>query len=187
MSTLQLLDAAGRPPLAGDTAWVSRRTSAAQQGVSLPARPASGRGDRRRHAPGRRVRPRLAPAGADRRALAHRPPDRRGDGPDRTRPRLGPRLAPGPPGQGRQAPRGRHGRLGLRPAPALARPPGRNASRNALLRDRRPDARKALDPRRRTQPPAPVWPRPVCAVASPLTSCATRTQSRWPAKVSRSR
>jgi hypothetical protein len=78
----------------------------------------------------------------------------------------------------RAADAGRSGwTTGVRAAPALARPPGRDAGRDAVLRHRRPDARKTLDTVRRSQPapphrcegrrPPPLRPAP----ASPRTCC----------------
>src|SRR5829696_1189830 len=53
------------------------------------------------------------------------------------------------------AARGRHGQLGLRSAPAVARAQARDAGRDAVLRDRWPDAWEALDACSCAQPPAP--------------------------------
>ena len=68
----------------------------------------------------RRRRPRPATARPDRRAVARRAADPRGARARRSRSRSASRFAARPPRQGRPAPRGRHGRLGLGAARALA-------------------------------------------------------------------
>ena len=96
------------------------------------------------------------------------------------------RLAARPPRQGRTAPRGRHGRLGLARAPAVARAPRRTSRRAAVLRHQRGDAAaEPGPPRRHERNSAAPRPRLACAGASRHTSFATPTPSRWRAKESR--
>ena len=89
------------------------------------------------------------PARPDRRALARRFAHPRGARPGRGRPGRAPRVAAGAPRQGRTPPRGRHGRLGLGAARAIAAGARRVARRAAVLRRQRPHARAALGARRR--------------------------------------
>jgi hypothetical protein len=138
-------------PLASHPARLSGLSGAAQQGPALPARPAHGRGGRRRHAPGRRRRPRRPHARLDRAALARRAAHHRGAHRHRARPRAPRRVDARPPRQGRPPPRRCHGPGGL-PPPPLARAPDRDAGRAALVRDRRPHPRAALGERLSPRP-----------------------------------
>ena len=176
-----------RPPsLTGHAAGLPRRPAAAQQGDALPRRPTDDRGDRRRHAARRRRRARPPAARADRRALARRAAHPRGARAHRGRPRRAPRLAAGPPRQGRPPPRGRHGRLGLGTARAVAQGARPAAGRAAVLRRHRTHARTAVVSRRRALGAAPRGSAtPACADASRRISCATPTPSRWRAKACR--
>ena len=176
-----------RPPsLTRHAAGLPCRPAAAQQGDPLPRRPADGRGDRRRHARCRRRRPRPPAARADRRALARRPAHPRGARAHRGRPRRAPRIAARAPRQGRPPPRGRHGRLGLGTARALA-PGARRSCRSdrcsASSTDRRADGRGRPPPRARSCAASPATP--ACADASRRISCATPTPSRWRARACR--
>ena len=78
--------------------------------------------------------------------------DQRSARADRTRSGPPPRCRAGPAREGRQAPRGRHGPLGLGAARPMARAPRQPPRRRAVLRDARPDPRPTLrtgrDPRR---------------------------------------
>ena len=82
-------------------------------------------------------------ASSDRHPVASRAAHPRRARPHRGRPRSATRLAARSPRQGRTAPEGRYGRLGLARAPALAGAPRRTSRRSAVLRhqraDRRPD------------------------------------------------
>ncbi len=99
---------------------LSRRPAAAQQGDALPGRPADGGGGRGRDAPRRRGSSRLARASDDRRLVARRAARPGSASARRARPRPPARFAAGPQRQGRPPPRGRHGRVGLGTATAMA-------------------------------------------------------------------
>jgi hypothetical protein len=176
-----------RPPsLTRHAAGLPCRPAAAQQGDPLPRRPTNRRGDRRRHARRRRRRARATVARADRRALARRPAHPRDARAHRGRPRRAPRIATRPPRQGRPPPRGRHGRLGLGTARAVAAGARPTACRTAVLRRHRAHARSPLGrppPRARSCAASPA--RPACGDASRRTSCAARTRSRWRARACR--
>ena len=176
-----------RPPsLARHAAGLPRRPAAAQQGDPLPGGPTDDRGDRDRHAKRRRRRPRPPSARPDRRALARRPAHPRGARARRGRPRRAPRVAAGTARQGRPPPRGRHGRLGLRTARALARR-ARSSCRSG--RCSASSTAPRADGPGRPPPPAPSCDasraRPACGDASRRINCATRTPSRWPARACR--
>ena len=64
----------------------------------------------------------------------------------RERSRSAPRLAAGPPRQGRAPPRGRHGRLGLGTTPAVDRRKARTARWSAAVRDQRQHPRRRWSP-----------------------------------------
>ena len=176
-----------RPPsLTRHAAGVPCRPAAAQQGDALPRGSADDRGDRHRDAPRRRRRPRPPAARPDRRAVARRPADLRGARARRGRPGRAPRIAAGTARQGRPAPRGRHGRLGVGAARAVAPGARRAAGRAAVLRRQRRHARAAVGGRRRALASCAASPaRPACGDASRRTNCATRTPSRWPARACR--
>ena len=174
------------PPLTGDAAGVPRRSAAAQQGNALPRGSADDPGDRDRDAPRGRRCPRPPAARADRRAVARRPAHLRGARACRGRPGSASRIAAGTTRQGRPAPRGRHGRLGVGTARTVAPGPGRAAG---------PDRCSASSTVRhaggRGQPAPPArncaasLARPGCVGASRRTSSATRMPSRWPARACR--
>jgi hypothetical protein len=185
MSTPQLLDAAGR-----------RRSPATVPGFQA-GRPPRNKGFRYRPDPprveeivavmrqagktdhGPRLRALIVCSGGP-------AADRRGDGTDRARPRPGPRLGPATPGQEQQAPRGRHGRLGLRPTPPLARSRLETPVGTLFC---------VIDGQTRGRPWTSTAARnhlPRIATKAGLRrrfariSCAMPTPSRWPAKASRS-
>ena len=163
------------PPLTGDAAGVPCRSAAAQQGNALPRRSAHDRGDRHRHAPRRRRHPRSPAAWPNRRAVARRPSHSRGARTRRGRARSAARFAAGAARQGRPPPRGRHGRLGLGAARAVAAGAGQAARRAAVLRRQRPTRGRPWRP----PPPARSCgtspARPACGDASRRTTCATPT------------
>ena len=157
MTVSSVLDAAGRRRSPATHARLPRRATAAQQGacVTRPTRRRSRRSSRSCATPAT-----TATAGALRalivvlwraglriqEALAL----------SRARPRPAPRLGARAPRQGRPPPRGRHGRLGLGAAAAVARRARRAAGRAAVLRHRRPDPRAAVVERRGAQRAAPA-------------------------------
>ena len=98
---------------------------------------------------------RPAPARTHRDPLAGRPADPRSALVGRSRPRPAARLAARAPGQGRTAPRSRHGRMGLARTPAMARRTPRAPSRTAVLHHHRSHARTALGQRGRASRSAP--------------------------------
>ena len=149
MSALGNLDRAGRPRSPATMPGYQAGRPPANKGKALPGRSAARRGDRRRDAPGRREQLRAPPARDDRRALACRSSNPRGARARGDRSGGAPRCHPRPPRQGRQAARGRHGRLGLGTAAALAVSSSHDAGRAALLRGRRPFGRAAVDGQRR--------------------------------------
>jgi hypothetical protein len=120
------------------------RPAAAQQGDTLPGRSTASRGDRGGDAPSRQRRSRRADTRPDRRAVARRASYQRGVRPGRGRPRPRSRRPSRPPRKGRQAPGGRHGRLGLGPASSVARASRADAGRTALLRGQRPYPRATV-------------------------------------------
>ena len=156
------------------------------KGLRYPADPPQRRGDRRGHAPSRRRRRTACARGTDRRALARRAAHQRGARAHRERPRRAPRRGAGPPRQGRQAPRGRHGRLGL----------GATRARGWTVRVELPvgplfcvingptAGRPWSAPRRAHCGSSPRTP--ASADASRRTNSATPTPSRWRARASRS-
>jgi integrase len=90
------------------------------------------------------------------------------------------------PRQGRPAPRGRHGRLGLGTARALARRARRAAGRAGVLRRQRRHARTPLGGRHRPHRATTRRPRGRrTATLLRRTNCVTRTRSRWPARACR--
>ena len=124
--------------------------------ASVPGRPADGRGDRRGDAPHRGAPPRVAPTRADCRPLARRAAHPRSARTHRERPRRQARFAARPQRQGRQAPRARHGPVGLGTATAMARSAARAARRAAVLHHRRPHPRTTLGERRGPPRAAPA-------------------------------
>jgi hypothetical protein len=84
----------------------------------------------------------------------------------------------GPPRQGRPAPRGRHGPVGLGSPAPLARAPAGDAGRPAAVRDRRSDPRPALGERRRPRPAAPHRLEGRCAAPLRAAPAAPRPRRR---------
>ena len=111
----------------------------------------------------------------NRRAVARRPSHSRGARTRRGRARSAARFAAGAARQGRPPPRGRHGRLGLGAARAVAAGAGQAARRAAVLRRQRPTRGRPWRP----PPPARSCgtspARPACGDASRRTNCATPT------------
>ena len=111
----------------------------------------------------------------DRRALARRPAGQRGPRARRERPRCEQRRDPGPTWQGRQAPRGRDGPLGLGSTRALAHAAFRPTGRRVVLHLARPHARAAMGARRRSHPTSRGQPsrgRQAAPRAAPAAPCA---------------
>ena len=178
MTVSPVLDAAGRRRSPATMPGYHAGRPPRNKGLRYPADPptveeiiAVMRDRRRRSA-------RLSAARADRRALARRAAHPRSARAERGRPRPPPRLAARPPRQGRPPPRGRHGRLGLGAARAVARRARRAADRSAVLRHQRPHPRTRRGrAQRRARRAAPRRrPTPAFAAASRRTSCATRTR-----------
>ena len=92
---------------------------------------------------------------ADRAALARRAADQRGAVARRERPRPGPWQHPHPPRQGRPAPPGRHGRLGMGPSQPVARGSNGAARRRSALCGGWADGRATLVGNRGSGHPAP--------------------------------
>ncbi len=121
------------PSIGGHDAGLPPGQTAAEQGLSLPGRSADRRRDRCGHA---RRRQRLGwrqAARADRDPLASRSTGQRSPRPSGNRSRPLHWRDPGQERQGRQAPRGRDGRLGLGPARSMAADPRRPTGRRAAV------------------------------------------------------
>ena len=184
--------------LAGDHVRLPPGPATAKQGIALSTGPADRGGNHRRDARSRRSLRRSQAAQRDHRALACRVADQRSARPAGERSRPDTRRRVGAPRQGRQAPRGRDGPVGLGAARAVAHDPRRAAGWRALLRapgphlrppllpirDSRPTAQRR--PRGRGAPPvraAPAPPRPRRrdeSGRSPTTGHPTATRSRRP-------
>jgi hypothetical protein len=155
MTVLSVLDAAGR-----------RRSPATLPGYhpgrpprnkgTLPSRPTHGGRDRRRHAPQHRRPSRLARTSDDRRPLARRPAHPGSARARRARPRPPARIDPTPQRQGRPTAGGRHGRVGLGVAAAVAERTRRTSGRPAVLHHRRPHPRATVVRRRRSHRAPPT-------------------------------
>ena len=115
-----LLDAAGRRRSPATLPEFHAGRPPRNKGIRYPADPPTIEEIVDGHAPRRRQRPRPPAARPDRRAVARRPADPRGARARRGRPGRAPRFAAGAARQGRPPPRGRHGRLGVGAARALA-------------------------------------------------------------------
>ena len=182
-----MLDAAGRRRSPATLPGFHAGRPPRNKDFSLSARPAEGGGDHRGHAPGGRNRARVEAESADRRALAGWTADRRGGGPDRTRPRRGPRLDPVRQGKG-----GKRREVGMDDS-------GFDQLRPWL--DRRVEMPVGtlfcvIDGQKRGRPWTPAAARNhlrrISAKAGvrrrfALTSCVTHMRSRWRARASRSR
>ena len=157
------------------------------KGMTYPADPPRVEEIIARHAPRRRGPARPAGPGGDRGAVARRPADLRGAGARRDATSTRPRVGADPARQGRQTPRGRDGRLGVRAPQPLARAPRPAAGRTAVLHHRRPDPRPRVACDRCPWRAAPARRRrPVSAAGSRRTSSGMRTRSSSPAKACRS-
>jgi hypothetical protein len=106
--------------VAGHFAWPPLWPPSTQRRPSISGRSADRRRSHRRHAECWRIAGRPPRSSADRDPMARRAADQRGARTRRKRPRPHDRRCARAPRQGRQAPRGRHGPLGLAAARPLA-------------------------------------------------------------------
>ena len=142
-SAQQLFDAAGRRRSPATLPEFHAGRAPANKGQRYPADPPPSMRSSRSSAtpPDPRRQP---PHRTDRRALARRSADQRGTLAHGDRPRPTARIDLDPPRQERSPARGRNGRLGLDRARPLAGSAHHAASRPAVLRDLRTDARARL-------------------------------------------